>query len=275
MERSYFLLIDGQQVGPLTLKEALRRPVVASTLVWFEGLSGWVAASTLEEFKEMVSRGPAPSVAPASDPSPMVAERWGTATQPNVRGPVDGWADQAQLAAEIEKYHQFAIAFLLSFIGTAISAAVFVGLFSESRSAGVTSGIIGVFVAVAFLVLHLVYFCKFHYRCWCVANARTGSQEVSPTQAVGLLFVPVFNIYWYFRSYSTLSQMLAKAIQPLDYDPHFRPSTSTAQALCILNVVSVIPYIGTLISLVNLIIWFIVVGQNKRAAVHLLRAIPA
>ncbi len=275
MERSYFLLIDGQQVGPLSLREALRRPIVASTLVWFEGLSGWVAASTLEEFKDLLGKVPTPSTGPTSSPSPMDAEQWGTATQPNIRGPVDGWSDQAELAGEIEKYHQFAIAFLLSFIGTAISAAVFVGLFSDSRSAGVTSGIIGAFVAVAFLVLHLVYFCKFHYRCWCVANARTGSQEVSPAQAVGLLFVPIFNIYWYFRSYSTLSQMLAKAIQPLDYDPRFRPNTSTAQALCILNVVSVIPYIGTLISLANLILWFIVIGQNKRAAVHLLRAIPA
>jgi hypothetical protein len=49
-----------------------------------------------------------------------------------------------------------------------------------------------------------------HYKCWRaipVDIART-----SPGIAVGLLFVPFFNFYWYFVSYAGLAEDCAKAL---------------------------------------------------------------
>ncbi|MDB4662786.1 hypothetical protein OAE61_04050 [Verrucomicrobiales bacterium] len=49
-----------------------------------------------------------------------------------------------------------------------------------------------------------------HYRCWNaipVDIART-----TPGAAVGLLFVPFFNFYWYFVSYAGLAEDCAKAL---------------------------------------------------------------
>ena len=49
-----------------------------------------------------------------------------------------------------------------------------------------------------------------HYRCWKaipVDIART-----TPGAAVGLLFVPFFNFYWYFVSYAGLAEDCAKAL---------------------------------------------------------------
>ena len=67
MDRGYFLHINGQQVGPLSLAQARQQPITASTLVWFEGLSGWVAAGTLDEFKDLVR------TSPGSMPIPLVS----------------------------------------------------------------------------------------------------------------------------------------------------------------------------------------------------------
>jgi len=49
-----------------------------------------------------------------------------------------------------------------------------------------------------------------HYRCWKaipIDIART-----SPGMAVGFLFVPFFNFYWYFVSYAGLAEDCAKAL---------------------------------------------------------------
>ena len=49
-----------------------------------------------------------------------------------------------------------------------------------------------------------------HYRCWKaipVDVART-----TPGAAVGLLFVPFFNFYWYFVSYAGLAEDCAKTL---------------------------------------------------------------
>ena len=275
MERFYFLYINGQQLGPLSLVQARQQPITAATLVWFEGLSGWVAAETLDEFKDLTSAGSG-SIPIAQSP-PILQTLVGESPQVGASGAnsgtIPGWSSNHALAQEINKYHQFTVAFFLCFIAALITTGflAFIAADSDGWEGAAIVGLIGGAITLAFVILYLVFFCKFHYRCWVVANARTGNTEVSPGQAVGLLFIPLFNIYWYFRSYGFLSQLLAKAIQPLDYDPTYRPNTSTAQAMCVLKVCGVIPYLGALAAFVNIILWFIVIGENRKASTHLLR----
>jgi len=49
-----------------------------------------------------------------------------------------------------------------------------------------------------------------HYRCWKAIPADIA--RTTPGVAVGLLFVPFFNFYWYFVSYAGLAEDCAKAL---------------------------------------------------------------
>lgn len=51
MKKYYFYVKDGKQVGPLSKEEILSEGISMNTLVWCEGMTTWVRASELEEFK--------------------------------------------------------------------------------------------------------------------------------------------------------------------------------------------------------------------------------
>lgn len=49
-----------------------------------------------------------------------------------------------------------------------------------------------------------------HYRCW--KEIPVDVARTTPGMAVGLLFIPFFNFYWYFVSYEGLAEDCAKAM---------------------------------------------------------------
>lgn len=49
MEHKYYLIIDGQQVGPLGFNELIAAGLTPDTPVWRAGLENWVKASSLPE----------------------------------------------------------------------------------------------------------------------------------------------------------------------------------------------------------------------------------
>lgn len=54
METKYFMIIGGQQVGPIGLYEMRAAGLTPDTPVWREGLADWVKASTLVELNEVL-----------------------------------------------------------------------------------------------------------------------------------------------------------------------------------------------------------------------------
>lgn len=50
-----------------------------------------------------------------------------------------------------------------------------------------------------------------HYKCW--EAIPPDIARTTPGMAVGLLFVPFFNFYWYFVSYAGLAEDCAKALE--------------------------------------------------------------
>lgn len=273
MERQYFVHLNGQQQGPLSLKAVRELPLNSATLIWYEGLTGWVAANTLDEFKDLFKTVPVVPV-----PDQPGTEGGGQVPPPpqdkraNVTGTIPGWTSNAQLSREIDKHYRNVIVFLITSIAGIFVASLITFILADmSDGLGIAAAWLGGLTVLALIIACIVSFCKFHYRCWAVANARTGSTETTPGSAVGLLFIPFFNLYWNFRSYHDLSRLLGHAIQPLEYDPGMRPNAGTAQAMCILRVCGIIPYLGFLASLVALILWFIVIAENRKAATHLLR----
>lgn len=61
-------------------------------------------------------------------------------------------------------------------------------------------------VALCSLVLTVVFSCMLLYKCWTVVANDTS--PVSPTKAVGFLFIPFFNLYWMFVAFPKLSLLL-------------------------------------------------------------------
>lgn len=50
---NYWVVIDRQKIGPLTLEETRRLPLKKDSYVWHSGLPGWVRAIELEELADL------------------------------------------------------------------------------------------------------------------------------------------------------------------------------------------------------------------------------
>lgn len=267
MERAYFLYANGQQTGPFTFAQVREQRITRATMVWYEGLSGWVGAEQVEELKDLLGSSAAPP--PPNGPAPAAASPSAANTDGGV---VPGYPSNERLAGQISRHHQLMIVFLLSWVGFAVIFVILlvftIAMQSEEAIAGV--GIIGGALLLALIILQIVHFCKFHYRCWEVAIARTGVRDTSPDMAVGLLFIPLFNLFWNFRSYHQLTQLLERAYNERGLPPVDAPAPGTTMAMCILNICSIIPFLGGIAALVAFVLWFIVLGAHKRACLALL-----
>jgi len=87
-----------------------------------------------------------------------------------------------------------------------------------------------------------------HYRCW--QRVPSSDARVSPAAAVGLLFVPFFNYYWYFVSYLGLAEDLNGK------SPH-APGRARAIALGIVSIMLTTSFSQPLAVIVTSVAWFI------------------
>lgn len=173
-------------------------------------------------------------------------------------------------------YRNMVLHCVLMFASLVLGAIFFIGLLASGEDdTAVFVGLLAGIATLVFAVLFTIAWCRLHYRHWQVAIACTDFKDHTPAQAVGFLFIPLFNLYWAFRSYAMLSDLLYQAgAQPRFGGRTPLINTGTARTLCVLNLFTVLPYVGTLISLVNLFVWFNVHAQHRRTATHILRSLP-
>ena len=74
----YYIVKDGQRVGPMELSELANFSITADTLVWHEGMTDWAAAGTVPELAQLVTPG-VPPQAPNAPQAPYAPQ------QPNAR----------------------------------------------------------------------------------------------------------------------------------------------------------------------------------------------
>lgn len=69
----YYMVKDGQRIGPHTIQELMKQGLGSATLVWRAGLTDWVAASQLPEVAALLTPPPppVPPVPPVSPAPPM------------------------------------------------------------------------------------------------------------------------------------------------------------------------------------------------------------
>ena len=92
----------------------------------------------------------------------------------------------------------------------------------------VVGGVLLFLINVPAIILVL----KLHYRCW--SAVPPGRARTTPGKAVGLLFIPFFNFYWFFESFAGLAEDLAGTRE-------HAPGKGLGIALGILSITSMFP----------------------------------
>lgn len=70
METIYYIIKDGQQVGPMTVEELLRNGLNLGSIVWHPGLPDWTRAGNVPELAALLQEPvqPGPQAAPQQGP---------------------------------------------------------------------------------------------------------------------------------------------------------------------------------------------------------------
>lgn len=273
MERAYYLHDGIQQYGPYTLAELKANPPAGVKSVWYEGLSDWIPIASVPELAGVFDRPTQAATPPAASPPPLDPGTPPMGTVPLAVVQPFAPAEARQLADEIDHHYgrmmTFFIILMCTAVGTAVLAAITAATYSEESAIAVV--VFGAIAVIALCVFTIIHFCKLHWRNWHVAIRLTGFREHDEGRAVGFLFIPFFNLYWVFPSYQTLSQLLNRLMAQPRYATGRPTNTGMATAYCILNICSIIPYLGSCIGLVNIFFWFSVMSDNRRAATFILR----
>lgn len=135
--------------------------------------------------------------------------------------------------------------------------------------------VLGAGALIAAFVLNYVRL----YRAWDAIQAlrhEDGTETMMPTpgQAVGFLFIPFFNLYWMFVAYAGLANRMNKFLDMRGIAGS-RMSAGLATTTCVLTCVSVIPYLGSLASLGNVVVGYLLYLNITNALNAAISAEPA
>ncbi|RKY06205.1 MAG: hypothetical protein DRP56_07835 [Planctomycetota bacterium] len=119
------------------------------------------------------------------------------------------------------------------------------------------AGVLVLLLAIACLLASSIVLFVLYYKMW---NAiQDGYARTTPGKAVGFMFIPFFNIYWMFQAiwgyskdYNEFLRRHAIAAKPL--------SEGLFLAACIVPWLGIIPFVGWLASIANLVIFIIIVN---------------
>lgn len=125
-------------------------------------------------------------------------------------------------------------------------------------------------IAFPLMILQLIFTSILHYQLW--DAVPVSSRSTSPGKAVGFLFIPFFNFYWYFPSYVGLSKSIEKATGK----PAADGLAVTYAVMSVLGwFVGVIPYLGFLFELAHFVVWLLfVLSVSKAVNTRILAATP-
>lgn len=156
------------------------------------------------------------------------------------------------------------IGFLLMMVGTFLI--VFMNSSWEYYSdAGIIISVIIDLVGIIMLTVAWVYFVVILYRVWKFAIVESRRHNLMPSidgpgKAVGFLFIPLFNLYWIFKAYAGLPKDLNAIARAKNIN--VTVSEGLGLSLAIFCLLSIIPFIGSIIGLVVLILGPIFISSS-------------
>ena len=118
----------------------------------------------------------------------------------------------------------------------------------------------GISIYYRMLILH---------NAWKAITDKYFKPRTTPGNAVGLLFVPLFVIYWRFVAYKQLGEDMSNYCTSR-YFPTTDVGGSTLQAYAVVGALSYIPYLGTLARLALVIFRFLAISHVRKGLIHIL-----
>jgi hypothetical protein len=244
----WYYAIGNERKGPVSPAEIealiAGGAIMSETLVWREGMSTWLPLRATE-------LASVPGAIPS--PAPYVEGRTTSS------GMGRDWPGP-EMTCGVDGTDKMFVRFWLMMIPVLIGYGVFfVGIFTESLVLGAAGG----FVALTAGVFMIVCSCKFNYRCWMLVS--DGKARTTPGQAVGFMFIPLFNLYWQFVAYWGLTLEMNRVIDEYQI-PAPRPNPQLMLWYLILGLCGIIPFIGPLASIASLVVGLMAFLQVKATA---------
>jgi len=152
--------------------------------------------------------------------------------------------------------------FIGGIVGGTVATWILVGLGFGQLAIGRDSNLVigGTLMAASFLPLAfvVVVVAILLHRLWSALPREFA--RTTPGKAVGLLFVPFFNLYWGFQAWWGWTVDYNRYIAERRI-PGPRAPEGLALAFVILSILAAIPYIGVIFALVNLVLFITLVNQ--------------
>ena len=111
-------------------------------------------------------------------------------------------------------------------------------------------GLIGFAVIILPAIFYLLTLQKALSRC--AAENRTMTPGT-----VWLQLIPLFNLFWHFIIVLNVARSLKKELESRGVQTNVMPGQNLGLAMCILSVLSIIPYIGILFGLACFVCWIV------------------
>lgn len=113
-------------------------------------------------------------------------------------------------------------------------------------------------IAIAVFVLILIPGIFYLITLQRTLEAVSVENRAMPPGQVWLLLIPVFNFVWHFIVTIKISDSIKNECGRLSIaTSESRPTYSLGMSLCVLSIASYIPMIGTMITLVTLVVWIL------------------
>ena len=166
-------------------------------------------------------------------------------------------------------YGTYVVTIILTILGfiMLVNAGLYGGYYYRVDQELVTVGVACMFLACIPGIFSVVMWCILTHRLWSTIQGE--SSRTTPGQAVGFMFIPLFNIYWMYQAIWGWS---------VDYNKHIKEKNIVAPpvsegvglAWCILGCVGIIPFVGYLTMIPQFILMIIWHSQSIDAANELI-----
>lgn len=154
------------------------------------------------------------------------------------------------------------VPFVLEWLLALIGAVVLVVAINDRNDALTAIAIVVLGCSVLLSLVAAVTMFVLIYKIW--AAIQDGNARTTPGKAVGFLFIPFFNIYWYFQAFWGWTVDYNKYVARHGITNAPRMSEGFALALNVLMLTMIIPYLNILISIavVVMLIMFLNSAMN-------------
>lgn len=126
-----------------------------------------------------------------------------------------------------------------------------------------------VFIGYGLLVASMVFQLMLLHSLWKVV--QDGEARTTPGKAVGLSFIPLFNVYWMFVAIAGLPKEMNR-VRAAEAPDAPECDEKVALAHCILICCSVIPLVNLVTGIAAAVTFFVTMAQLKKSAIGILEA---